>query len=399
MSVNDEQVVRVAARGEGVTASGRHVPLAAPGDRVFQDGSIVPGAHRQAAPCRHYPQCGGCQLQHLDHVAYARYLTDRIEGALSAQGLSAPVRSPIVSPPRTRRRATLHAERRGRQVQLGFTQAQSHHLIDLDECWILAPELFALLQPLRGLLAAQLPQSGRVDVHLALADQGIDVVLKGRLGESLAATEGITAFARRHRLARLSIDDAYGPEARWAPEPVTITLGDVPVALPPGAFLQATREGEAALIDTVREVVGNARNVADLFAGLGTFAFGLGAGARVYAAEAAQDAIMALKGAGAMAGRQVFADHRDLFRRPLTREELDRFDAVVLDPPRAGAREQAAGLAMCSVPRVAYVSCNPSSFARDAKMMCEGGYRLEWVQPVGQFLWSTHVELVAAFAR
>ncbi|HTG39389.1 MAG TPA: class I SAM-dependent RNA methyltransferase, partial [Sphingomonas sp.] len=189
MSVTQDEIIRVAARGEGVTASGRHVPLAAPGDQVLGDGSIVPGAHRQAAPCRHYPECGGCQLQHLDDAAYGQYLSDRVIGALQAQGLETDVRAPIISPPRTRRRATLHAERRGRQVHLGFTQAKSHQLIDLDECWVLAPELFALIQPLRGLLAAHLPASGRIDVHLTLADQGVDVLLKGRLADGLAATE------------------------------------------------------------------------------------------------------------------------------------------------------------------------------------------------------------------
>ncbi|HTG39079.1 class I SAM-dependent RNA methyltransferase, partial [Sphingomonas sp.] len=192
---------------------------------------------------------------------------------------------------------------------------------------------------------------------------------------------------------------AYGAETRWAPEPVTVTLGGVPVPLPPGAFLQATVEGEAALVQAVRAIVGDARNVADLFAGLGTFALGMAPSARVYAGEGARDAVLSLKGAAAQAGRLLFADHRDLFRRPLTVEELNRFDAVILDPPRAGAREQAAALAECAVPRIAYVSCNPSSFARDAKAMCEGGYRLDRVQPVGQFTWSTHVELVASFSR
>jgi 23S rRNA (uracil1939-C5)-methyltransferase len=315
MPVNDETIVRVAARGEGVTATGRHVPLAAPGDRVFADGTILPGDRHRTAPCRHYPQCGGCQLQHLDDRAYAQYLADRVDGALKAQGLATEWRGPLISPPRTRRRATLHAERRGRQVHLGFTQAQSHHLIDLDECWVLAPELFALLQPLRGLLAAQLPQSGRIDVHLTLADQGIDVLLKGRLSEGLAAAEAITAFARRHHLARVSIDDAYGPEARWEPEPVTITLGGVAVPLPAGAFLQATRQGEAALTQAARAIVGDARTVADLFAGIGTFALSLPPETRAYAAEGAREAILSLKGAAARAGRQVFADHRDLFRR------------------------------------------------------------------------------------
>ncbi len=176
-----------------------------------------------------------------------------------------------------------------------------------------------------------------------------------------------------------------------------MTLGGVPVAFPPGSFLQATDDGEAALVAAVREATHGARTTADLFAGLGTFALALGG--KVYAGEAARDAILALKSAATAAGRMVFAEHRDLFRRPLTPVELDRFDAIVLDPPRAGAREQVAQLAQSTAPRIAYVSCNPSSFARDAKTLSEGGYRLDWVQPVGQFTWSTHVELAAAFSR
>ncbi|UUL83519.1 class I SAM-dependent RNA methyltransferase [Sphingomonas qomolangmaensis] len=399
MSVDSDPIVRVAARGEGVTASGRHVPMAAPGDVVGSDGSVSAGAHHQQPPCRHYPLCGGCQLQHLDDTAYARFLVDRIEGGLKAQGLATEIRAPILSPPRTRRRATLHAERRGRQVHLGFTQGSSHHLVDLDECWVLTPALFAVLAPLRGLLAAQLTESRRIDVHLAEVDQGIDVVLQGQLRDGLAAAEAITAFSRRHKLARLSIDDGFGPEARWEPDPVTITLGGVAVPMPAGGFLQATREGEATLVDTVRAIIGEPRTVADLFAGLGTFALAMTPATKVYAAEGAREALLALKAGAGRVQRQLFADHRDLFRRPLTAEELNRFDAIMLDPPRAGAHEQTLNLAMCKVPHVAYVSCNPSSFARDAKKLCEGGYSLDWVQPVGQFRWSTHVELVGCFTR
>jgi 23S rRNA (uracil1939-C5)-methyltransferase len=179
----------------------------------------------------------------------------------------------------------------------------------------------------------------------------------------------------------------------WEPEPVTITLSGAPVALPHGAFLQATQQGEAALVAAVREAVGPARVIADLFAGLGTFALALAG--KVYAAEGARDAVLALKAAGG----GVFADHRDLFRRPLDAAELSRFEAVVLDPPRAGAKEQAPLLACSPVPRIAYVSCNPNTFARDAKRLIEGGYRLLWVKPVGQFLWSTHVELAGAFLK
>lgn len=393
----DDRVIRVAARGDGVTASGRHVPLAAPGDIVGADGSVAAGVSRQIPPCRHFPTCGGCQLQHLDDASYTAFVHDRVAGALVGQGLEAPVRPAIVSPPRTRRRATLHAERRGRQVHLGFTESASHRLVDLDECWVLHPQLFALLSPIRGLLAAFLPGSGRIDVHLALSDTGVDVLIAGSLGDGLAAAEAITGFARRHKLARLSIDTGFGPETRYEPDPVTITFNGVAVPLPPAAFLQPTIEGEAALIATTREIVGQAGTVADLFAGLGTFALNLPG--KVYAAEAERDAIMSLKGAAALALRPIFADHRDLYRRPLTTAELDRFDAVVLDPPRAGARDQMPGLAASKVPRIAYVSCNPASFARDAKTLIEGGHHLDWVQPVGQFRWSTHVELVAAFSR
>lgn len=392
-----EEIVRVAARGEGMTADGRFAPLAAPGDRLLADGTLEAGPHRQVPPCRHFPECGGCQLQHLDDAAWSAFIVDRVTGALAAQGLAAEVRAPALSPPRSRRRATLHAERRGRQVWLGFSEAKSHRIVDIQHCWVLAPELFALLQPLRMLLAGMLRRA-RASVHLTLADQGVDVLIEGVEADGLAAAEALTAFAERHRLARLALDGGLGPETRWEPQPVTVSLSGVPVPLPPAAFLQATTEGEAALVAGVREALGKPGTVADLFAGLGTFAFAL-APARVYAAEAERAAILALKGAAGAAQRAVFTEHRDLYRRPLTAAELGRFDAAVIDPPRAGAREQALGLAEAAMPRLAYVSCNPSSFARDAKILCDGEWRLRWVLPVGQFRWSTHVELVAAFAR
>ena len=178
---------------------------------------------------------------------------------------------------------------------------------------------------------------------------------------------------------------------------MTVTLGGVPVPFPAGGFLQATRDGEAALVAAVREAVEQPAATADLFAGLGTFALALPG--KVYAAEGARDALLALKAAAARAGRPVFTEHRDLYRRPLTVAELDRFEAVVLDPPRAGARDQVAALASAKPRVVAYVSCNPNSFAADVKTLCEGGWRIDWVQPVGQFRWSTHVELVARFTR
>jgi 23S rRNA (uracil1939-C5)-methyltransferase len=391
--IDVDEIVRVAARGEGVTADGRHVPFAAPGDRVLPGGDIEAGPHHQVPPCRHFPECGGCQLQHLDDASWSQFILDRISSALATQGLEAAIRAPALSPPRTRRRATLHAESSGR---IGFSMEKSHAIVDLAECHVLAPELFALVAPLRRLIHVLRPRR-RLDVHLTLADQGVDLLINGVMPEGLAAAEAITAFAEGNRLARVAFDEGYGPEVRWEPEAVTITLGGVPVPLPPASFLQATREGEAALVAAVREVVTGEGVVADLFAGLGTFALALPG--RVYAAEAGREAIMALKAAAARSHRTVFTEHRDLYRRPLTPAELDRFSAVVIDPPRAGAKEQAQALAGSKTPKLAYVSCNPSSFARDVKTMVEGGWQIDWIQPVGQFRWSTHVELAASLSR
>lgn len=382
------EIVRLAARGDGVTADGRHVAMAAPGDLVAPDGAVTPGPHHADPLCRHFPDCGGCQLQHVDDAAYRDYLKDRIAAALAAQGMAAPdIRDPHLSPPLSRRRASLKAA----GGLIGFNAEKSHRIVDMRECHILRPELFALVAPLRRLL------NGRASASLTLADQGVDLLIEGISVEGLAQTEAMGAFAAEHDLARLAVDDGYGAQTLWEPEPVTVTLGGVPVPLPHGAFLQATADGEAALVAAVREAVGEARLVADLFAGLGTFALALQG--RVYAAEGARDAALALKSAANGAGRAIFVDHRDLFRRPLDIAELNRFEAVVLDPPRAGAREQVEALAGSQVPVLAMVSCNPATFARDAKALADGGYRLDWVRPVGQFRWSTHVELAARFSR
>ena len=395
---DEATIVRLAARGDGVTGDGRFFPFAAPGDRVAADGTLVAGAHRSEPPCRHFPECGGCQLQHVDDEAYGGFLVERIASALAAQGVAAPeILALHISAPVSRRRASLRAERRGRHVLLGFNAGASHRIVDMRECFILRTELFALVEPLRRLTGELIGPRGSGAVRMTLADQGADILLEKVSADDLEATEAMTRFAETYRLARLAVDDGYGPQTRWEPEPVTVTLGGVPVALPHGAFLQATAEGESALVAAVRDAVGSAAVVADLFAGLGTFALSLNG--RVLAVEGSRDAALALKTAANRFGRTVFVDHRDLFRRPLDAKELSRFEAVVLDPPRAGAKEQVSRLASSAVPHVAYVSCNPATFARDARTLLDGGYRLDWVEPVGQFRWSTHVELVGAFSR
>jgi 23S rRNA (uracil1939-C5)-methyltransferase len=393
-----EKVVRLAARGDGVTQSGRFLPFVAPGDAVAADGTVVPGPHRAVPPCRHFPECGGCQLQHVDDEAYRSFLRGRIESALAAQQLPLPnIIEPHISPPNSRRRASLKAEKRFGRTLVGFNAEKSHKIVDMRECHILRPELFALVDPLRRLLDEMFAVKDSARVQMTLADQGVDLAIAGFGRHGLAAEERLAAFSGAHRLARLAIDEGLGPETRWEPEPVTISLGGVPVPLPHGAFLQATADGEAALVAAVRQAIGAARIVADLFSGLGTFSLSLEG--KILAAEGSRDSALAQSKAARSASRPVFVDHRDLFRRPITATELARFEAVVLDPPRAGAREQIAEIARSPVLSVAYVSCNPNTFARDTKTLCEGGYRLLWVKPVGQFRWSTHIELAAAFSR
>ncbi|MGN6497961.1 MAG: class I SAM-dependent RNA methyltransferase, partial [Tsuneonella sp.] len=294
-----DRIVGVAAKGDGVTADGRHVPLAAPGDRVLPDGSLEAGPHRAVPPCRYFPRCGGCQLQHLDEAALGAFVRDRV--VLAAQGqevLPQRVADAHLSPPCSRRRATLHAAGGRGRPQIGFREQGSHRIVDMHECHVLRPELFAFVAPLRALLGKW---RGRwaADIDLAVTDQGVDVGLRNLPVEGLDQTEALLAFARGNGLARLSIDLGYGAEALWEPEPVTVTLGAVSVALPPGAFLQATADGEQALVAAAREWVGGCRQIADLFAGLGTFAFSLAGAATVTAVEGGRDACLAGRGAAA----------------------------------------------------------------------------------------------------
>ncbi|NML94883.1 class I SAM-dependent RNA methyltransferase [Novosphingobium olei] len=399
--MSGSRIIRIAAKGEGQTADGRYFAFAAPGDVVETDGTLTRGPDHVDPPCRHFPACGGCQLQHLSDRALEEYVFGRVEGAALGQGIDPPPAEPAhLSPANSRRRATLHAQAIGKRVVLGFREQGSHKIVDMRECHVLAPELFALVAPIRRLLEGWGERKLVVDVEMTLADQGVALGLNGLSADNLARTEALLDFARDHDLARLTLDSGFGPESTWEPDPVTVTLGETPVSLPPGAFLQATRDGEAALTAAAREWLAGSATIADLFAGLGTFAFALAEGqTKVLAVEAARDAHLACQAAARANGRQVHALHRDLFRNPLRTDELDRFAGVVLDPPRAGAKEQVGQIAASKVPRVIYVSCNPASWAKDAASLIAGGYRLAALRAVGQFRWTTHVELASLFVR
>lgn len=393
-------IVRLAARGDGISDDGRYVPLAAVGDRVdfsAEPPLILPGPHHATPACAHYPACGGCQMQHMDDAAYGDFVADRLGRVVA---LPADVRPLALSPARSRRRASLKALKRGGKLMLGFHSEGTHALVDVDDCPVLAPELMRLITPLRGLLKARLKDGQGAGIALTLSDAGVDVLLANVSAEGLVAIEALTDFAAAHDLARLSVEGPGGIDTLVERRTPTLRMGGVDVALPVAPFLQATREGEAALVAAVREAVGPTKRVADLFCGLGTFALPLSeAAAQVLAVDAAGPAVMALGVAARRAGRRVEVQHRDLFRRPLEGKELAGLEAVVFDPPRAGAEAQAKALAASAVPVVVAVSCNPNTFGRDAKILMEAGYRLTTLWPVAQFRWSSHVELVARFER
>lgn len=400
------EIIRLAAKGDGVTAQGQHFAQTVPGDVIDAAGKVTRGPHHIDPPCQHFGTCGGCQLQHADDTVLREFVRGRVVNAASGQGLlesgTAEILAEHLSPANSRRRASLHALRTRGGAVLGFREGGSHRLVDVKQCAILRPELARLMKPLRRFVAAHGPK-GSVDITITLCDAGADLGLVNFPLEGLEATEAALDFARDNGLARMTVDQGFGPETVWEPEAATITLSGLPVSLPAGSFLQATQDAEARLVQDALDWIGDARLVLDLFSGLGTFAFALAKhgppGRKVLAAEAEQAAHLACKTAAARTGGRVHAMHRDLFRAPLQPAELNKFDAALLDPPRAGAKSQIAEIAQSDIASVVYVSCNPSSWARDGAVLAEAGFTLKKLRPVGQFRWSTHVELVSLFER
>ena len=407
-------VERVGQRGDGIAfwrGEPVFLPFSAPGDqlraRLLQrrgqgwsakvEALLVPGARMQPV-CRHFGQCGGCALQHLDDAAYAAAKLAWLEAALAHQGSTCSTIYPVRRlQPGTRRRARFQLAR-GRA---GFHARQSHQLIDLAECAVIAPPLFALLAPLRRLSLVLFEPVESGIANATLSETGIDLAIELPHPPDLRRLETLAAFAEAEDLAQLSwrCGDELAPVARRR-QP-RVTLAGIAVDLPPDAFLQPSLEAEAALSEAVLAMAGEAGRIADLYAGIGTFAFALAAKAKVLAVEGSEASVAALARAAARAGLsgRVSAERRDLAARPLDSEEMARFDAVVFDPPYAGAREQSAALAVSPVPRIIAVSCNPASFARDARALVDGGYSVVEIRPFDAFIWSANLELVALFER
>jgi 23S rRNA (uracil1939-C5)-methyltransferase len=418
------EISGLGARGDGIaeTPSGRlYVPLAAPGDRllvrlesVLGDGQraqivrrLADGAGRGSPPCPHFGQCGGCAVQHLAPQTYADWKHGLLQGALARRGLDPALAAPLQSvPAASRRRVRFQARRLRHGVALGYFAAASHRVVNIDQCPVALPAIVGLLAPLRRLLAELLPPGGRAGTAVTLADGGLDVLLELAAPPDRAGLERLAAFAESADLARLCWRPRGGGVDSVEPvamrRPVRADFSGVAVDLPPDGFMQATEAGERLLCTSVVDGLADAGAVADLYAGCGAFSFALaGAGKRVRAVEAAAGHVAALDAAAHRAGvdQKVAVERRDLVRRPLGREELTWCDGVVLDPPRPGAAAQIRSLATSPVPAIAYVSCNPASFARDAATLVAGGYRLKHVTPIDQFTWSPHLELVGIFEK
>ncbi|HEY1709087.1 MAG TPA: hypothetical protein VGG10_12535 [Rhizomicrobium sp.] len=348
--------------------------------------------------CAHFGVCGGCAFQDMADGVYRAMKRETVLRALAQQGFADAVVDDIVeSAPETRRRATFKVAKLNGAIEIGFHAAKSHTIVDLNECRVMTPALTALVPGLHAMMGALLHDGEKTELHVTETDTGFDLVLHWKRLETTKLTAEIARWAERLNLARVTGNGEPLVELR-AP---VVRFGKARVKLPPDAFLQPTKDGEAILQAQVLAGIGRAKTVADLFAGCGTFALPLAEQARVQAIEQDGTMLTALAAAAkATQGLKPLAiEKRDLFKRPLAGPELAKFDAVVLDPPRAGASAQAKALAGSTTGRVVYVSCNAVSFARDARVLVDGGYRMGVIVPVDQFLWSSHIELVTTFER
>ena len=406
-------IARLGRHGDGIadTANGPiYVPNALPGETV--EVTAWPGRpdrrhlvrvdvaspERIAPICPHFGVCGGCAMQHLAADRYREWKRALVVDALAQVGLTTAVDPVIDAHGAGRRRAVLHARRGTRDVlEVGFSARRAHALVAIDRCPVLATELDGAVETAWAIAERLAPTRKPLDIQITATEAGLDVDVRGSGPLTAGTMTDLAQLATRHGLARLT---RHGELiARRAP--ATVRMGRATVELPPGAFLQATNVGEEALAKLVHAHCADARIIADLFCGVGPFALRLAEHARITAVDEDAAAISALRqaAAGTAGLKPLAAECRDLFRRPLVASELARFDAVVLDPPRQGAEAQARALAAGAVPLVVAVSCNPLTFARDARILVDGGYRLERVTPIDQFLYSAHIELVALLRR
>ena len=402
--MSEHRILRLGHQGDGIADGPVYAPLTLPGELVsgVRDGTrltdlriVTSSPDRVAPPCRHFKSCGGCRLQHGSDRFVADWKMGVLRNALTAQGLEAEFLPIATSPGQSRRRATFAARRGKKGAMTGFHARASDTVIDIPDCQLLHPDLLAARPVCDALAMIGASRKQALDVAVTLSGAGLDVTVSQGKPLDGPLRLALAGLAEQYDLARL----AWGDETVVTRRAPVQRMGRVQMVPPPGAFLQATEAGQAALLEDVARITRGARRIVDLFAGCGTFALPLAEAAEIHAVEGDPAMVKALD-AGWRLGqglKRVTTEARDLFRRPLLPDELRGFDAAVIDPPRAGAEAQVAELARARVPVIAYVSCNPVTFARDARQLVDAGYGLGQVRVVDQFRWSPHIELVAGF--
>ncbi|MGC1304835.1 MAG: class I SAM-dependent RNA methyltransferase [Caulobacteraceae bacterium] len=404
-------IERVAPQGDGVASGPVYAPFTLPGERVQARAvgdraelvSVLEASpDRVGPPCPHFGACGGCALQHWAHAPYLAWKVEQIRVMLARERLETEFAAPFAVGPGVRRRLALHARRQGGRTIVGFKARKTWDVVEVNECVIADPRLVAALPALARFATPlfQNPKSAPI-LHVTWTDDGLDVDVTGVEAKS----GGLSADARV-KLADAAAEGNFvraslAGEMLFQARRPTVRFGSVRVALPPGGFLQAVPAAEEAMAVFVMEAVAGADRVADLFCGSGAFTFRLAERASVTALDSSALAVALLREAIAAAPglKQIDAQARDLDRRPLLAMEMKKLDAVVFDPPRAGAYEQASQIAASGVSRAVGVSCNPATFVRDARVLADAGFRLTRLLPVDQFLWSPHIELVGVFER
>ena len=403
-------IAEVGAQGDGVAMTPEgpvYVPYVLPGERVQAEvkgerGRLIavlePSASRVAPICRHFAHCGGCALQHMERGAYLAWKRELVVSAFSSRGIEAPVGYVASVGIGARRRVALSGRRTGRGMVLGFHEAKGHDIVDLHECPVTASAIVNALPNLKRLVEPLASRRLPVRLTVTLAQNGLNVAIEDAPGNpSVQMHEWLARAAAHAKLARLTM----GGDTIYQGTIPAVRFGSANVVLPSRAFLQAAGAGEAEMARIVTTALAKAKRIADLFCGLGTFTFPLAQSARVLAVDGDRQAVTALENAAKRTPglKPITTKIRDLFREPLSPREFEDIDGVVFDPPRAGAAQQASALAKSRVKTIVAVSCNPGTLARDARILIDGGYTLERVTPIDQFLYSPHVEAVAVFRR
>ena len=406
-------VERLGRRGDGVavgnagralaalTLPGEEIEGEAQGGRIAAPRIVTPSPDRVRPVCAHYRACGGCSLMHATEGFTTAWKQQVVTAALAARGLPAPIAGIHVSPLRSRRRAVLSGRRTKKGALVGFHARASDVIVYLAECHVMRPEITAALPLLRRITAAGASRGGELTMTVIHGPAGLDLTVTGGKPMDPGLFQTLAALAEEGNLARLTWQDQTGDAQPITRRPPALPMGRARVVPPPGGFLQATAEGEAALLAAVRNFTAGATRIVDLFSGCGTFSLPLAETASVHAVEGLAAPLAALDAGwrGAPGLNRVTTEIRDLARRPLMTDELTRFDAIVIDPPRAGAEAQVREIAASRVNRLAFVACDPVNFSRDAQLLAEGGFVLHRLIVVDQFRWSPHVETVAEFVR